>query len=70
MNQQKTQIVVNFIWKSVTINMFKMNLLSQLARVLKKVCVSSQNVSCIYLNVFLYHLDKSATFTTTIFYGT
>jgi hypothetical protein len=70
MNQQKNQIVVNLFWKSVTIEIFKINLLSQLARVLKNVCVSSQNVSCIYLNVFLYHLDKYATFTTTIFYGT
>lgn len=53
------QIVVILIWKSVTMKMF--NLLSQLAYVLKKVCAFSQNVSCIILNVFLFHLDKSAT---------
>jgi hypothetical protein len=32
-----------------------------LAHVLKKVCAFSQNVSCIILNVFLFHLDKTAT---------
>jgi hypothetical protein len=32
-----------------------------LAYVLKKVCAFSQNVSCIILNVFLFHLDKTAT---------
>jgi hypothetical protein len=38
-----------------------MNLLSQLDCVLKKVCIFSHYISCIILNVFVYHLDKSAT---------